>query len=1058
MDDQKNEEGHSAYRTGGFHPVYIDDIFNDHYIVCNKLGYGAYSTVWLARDTNREHGHEHQYVALKVLSGECYYTDVDIFEREILRHLRDNGKPTMPGYPFICHLLDDFEITGPYGKHVCLVFPLMGETLRSFGALFQRSLVPYVTMRRFTIEIALALHYAHNQGVIHTDIQPNNIFVQIRDRTLVERYLQEQKPPDQDREVPYRPIPSCPLQNYYFTRHESDSINGFSVVLGDWGVASWKTKHLSENIQPVALRAPEVLIKAPWDETTDWWNLGAVVLEVYCAIRMFSGMVSKPAEKSSHYDVRMHLAEMVDFFGPFPRTLLAKGDPKLVKDVFSEDGTVSAFPQLRRPELASEEIMEGLNQEAREEFASFLRFVMKLDPSQRPDAEQILRHPWLDALRDKTQMNPAVAAQTATPPVKPRSYTTDTGKSLWRRLTPTFFLGATIVQLAVFQWPWRWTLSGAPVLTLFLLHGDNSGNRVLPFCHIWTLFTTVNLAYAVASTSWLLYWVFAALCYPAIYITCLFQYRTVGNTTRWILRGFLKQLHFVDDKIALFDIPALEIDTEVDGLLVLRGISLSLSTLSFTVHGVEVGIKLSNDLELAIQTERVTVSMFRSIEVDDCFANIKGGKQPLTLGQSRSMSMDEGASSIGAVTDRNMPQVSETKAKMTAGNPPQDSSNAAAYKAIKKQPLHSDIAVQRYHSTLELLDASNTISQARADLRQRLTSTASTDHPDESALRAAICSQLHSKPSVPNPPQRSVKVTALRELSSPRMRRFMHRLPMLLRLLLNPLSYFHPVTIRSTTVTASGDWIKSLLVQKVFKRYDSSEMELERLQESVSSWVTDAHFTLGLGSMTGHAHVPLISTFSILCRMEFDGVVAHRALKESSIYEILKLRGVDASFVVPTFLLPHHEHIIPDKINSEADSAKCGAPVVANDETESDTTTVKMAVRGHLPATLDQDLLNFIALIVKHSKLLELDQSPSPMDDDVKGFGEFTDAINTKVKASVKKAVMGGDQWLAKLAGKALKKLEVVDGDIGYSGGIPVDLNKYRLTGWQEVEGEKLLP
>lgn len=175
------------------------------------------------------------------------------------------------------------------------------------------------------------------------DIQPSNIFVQIRDRNLLERYLEKQKPPHQDRKVPYTPIPSCSLRRYYFEKHKSDSLDGFSVVLGDWGVASWKNKRLSQNIQPVALRAPEVLIKAPWDQTTDWWNLGAVVLEVYRAIRMFSGMVRKPGEESSHYDVRMHLAEMVDFFGPFPRTLLAKGDPELVKDVFCDDGTVSAF-------------------------------------------------------------------------------------------------------------------------------------------------------------------------------------------------------------------------------------------------------------------------------------------------------------------------------------------------------------------------------------------------------------------------------------------------------------------------------------------------------------------------------------------------------------------------------------------------------------------------------------------------------------------------------------------------------------------------------------------
>lgn len=93
----------------------------------------------------------------------------------------------------------------------------------------------------------------------------NNIFVQIRDRSLLARYLVEQKPPPQDREAPYTPIPSRSIRRYYFKQAKSGSLDDFSVVSGDWGVASWKHKHLSENIQPVALRGPEVLIKAPWD-------------------------------------------------------------------------------------------------------------------------------------------------------------------------------------------------------------------------------------------------------------------------------------------------------------------------------------------------------------------------------------------------------------------------------------------------------------------------------------------------------------------------------------------------------------------------------------------------------------------------------------------------------------------------------------------------------------------------------------------------------------------------------------------------------------------------
>lgn len=44
------EEGRDKYRPGGFHPVYIGDVYADKYKILSKIGYGAYSTVWLVKD------------------------------------------------------------------------------------------------------------------------------------------------------------------------------------------------------------------------------------------------------------------------------------------------------------------------------------------------------------------------------------------------------------------------------------------------------------------------------------------------------------------------------------------------------------------------------------------------------------------------------------------------------------------------------------------------------------------------------------------------------------------------------------------------------------------------------------------------------------------------------------------------------------------------------------------------------------------------------------------------------------------------------------------------
>ena len=38
------------YVRGGFHPVHLGDVYDNRYRVLRKLGFGAFSTIWLARD------------------------------------------------------------------------------------------------------------------------------------------------------------------------------------------------------------------------------------------------------------------------------------------------------------------------------------------------------------------------------------------------------------------------------------------------------------------------------------------------------------------------------------------------------------------------------------------------------------------------------------------------------------------------------------------------------------------------------------------------------------------------------------------------------------------------------------------------------------------------------------------------------------------------------------------------------------------------------------------------------------------------------------------------
>ena len=79
-------------------------------------------------------------------------------------------------------------------------------------------------------------------------------------------------------------------------------------------------------------------------------------------------------------------------------------------------------------------------------------------------------------------------------------------------------------------------------------------------------------------------------------------------------------LQFIEGRIGGFDVPGLEIDTEVDGLMVVRGMTLRLSEMSLVVYGVEVALKMvigegeeeeeeeeEEEIEVEISCEEVVV-------------------------------------------------------------------------------------------------------------------------------------------------------------------------------------------------------------------------------------------------------------------------------------------------------------------------------------------------------------------------------------------------------------------------------------------------------------------
>ena len=133
----------------------------------------------------------------------------------------------------------------------------------------------------------------------------------------------------------------------------------------------------------------------------------------------------------------------------------------------------------------------------------------------------------------------------------------------------------------------RWLISGCAVESLLLLVGPSEHWSVS--CYV--LLAALNATYFLASTSWLFHLAFATVCWPLVAVTCILQYVVVSTFTRKQLRSrpWLKLVHFYRDKVAFFNVPSLVIDTKLDGLLTIRGLTFSILDLTIELHGIEVG-------------------------------------------------------------------------------------------------------------------------------------------------------------------------------------------------------------------------------------------------------------------------------------------------------------------------------------------------------------------------------------------------------------------------------------------------------------------------------------
>uniref|UniRef100_A0A8D3CHC2 non-specific serine/threonine protein kinase n=1 Tax=Scophthalmus maximus TaxID=52904 RepID=A0A8D3CHC2_SCOMX len=172
--DDEEQEDPNDYCKGGYHHVKVGDLYNGKYHVIRKLGWGHFSTVWLAWDIQVK-----RFVAMKVVKSAEHYTETAVDEIKLLRSVRNSG-PNDPNREMVVQLLDDFKISGVNGTHVCMVFEVLGHHLLKWIIKSNYQGLPLPCVKSIIRQVLQGLDYLHTKcEIIHTDIKPENILMSV---------------------------------------------------------------------------------------------------------------------------------------------------------------------------------------------------------------------------------------------------------------------------------------------------------------------------------------------------------------------------------------------------------------------------------------------------------------------------------------------------------------------------------------------------------------------------------------------------------------------------------------------------------------------------------------------------------------------------------------------------------------------------------------------------------------------------------------------------------------------------------------------------------------
>ena len=326
--------------------IVINNLIAGRYQILGYLGNAAFSKAVKCLDTKTN-----TLVCLKIIENNKNYFDQSLDEIKVLNFVNSNGDPDE--FNFLKSI--DFFY---YKEHLIIVTELLNDNLYDFyDYLLKNKIEEYFSLSRIQAiakQVLTSMKYIHSLHLIHCDLKPENILLK------------------------------C--------------ISKAEVKIIDFGSSNFIYDATSSYIQSRSYRAPEVIMGCNYDYKIDIWSLGCILAELYSKTVLFMSD-----------SVHSLLARVIGIIGPIPEWMFEKGttvngmfckekllymEADAVNDTNANISTTSVGKKKMHVIVPKRTLLKNRIHCDDQNFIDFLRYLLKIDPNERPTAEEALNHPW----------------------------------------------------------------------------------------------------------------------------------------------------------------------------------------------------------------------------------------------------------------------------------------------------------------------------------------------------------------------------------------------------------------------------------------------------------------------------------------------------------------------------------------------------------------------------------------------------------------------------------------------------------------------------------------